>query len=178
MKITKRQLRRIIKEAISDGCDLGEAIDVLGAAVFRDYWKGASDIVRPGENFGIARRDRSSMGNRYVDTKSLLVRFPKDDATQTMTAQEASKNLGAYGSVGWRTIFNALGQGVFVGETLSRAVCDVAGQIQGGEVDEKEVRRLLNTVGAAMWTDANAGTLFSADFEYFDSSHKGWRRST
>tara|TARA_Y100000310_G_scaffold156644_1_gene156039 strand:- start:31 stop:669 length:639 start_codon:yes stop_codon:yes gene_type:complete len=212
VKITKRQLRRIIAEeldkvreavdtdtdgtpdyldtdsdndGISDSEESGtipQSVEIVGEFMLQgkgNPWKTRS-LIPQGESGFMVGYDPSgsSHGNRYVSWRGLVVQNPSGGyGGSSLSPSDASKKLSSYGAQQYRTMLDGLASGVFVGPKLTQAVRDLAEVIsQGGEVSD--VRAALEPVGKAFWEDARDGTLFSDNYEYTETSHSGWSRST
>jgi hypothetical protein len=171
-------------DGISDSEESGtipQSVEIVGEFMLQgNPWK-TRPLIPQGESGFMVGYDPSgsSRGNRYVSYRGLVVRNPSGDepARGELSPSDASKKLGSYGAQQYRTMLDGLASGVFVGPKLTQAVRDLAEAIsQGGEVSD--VRAALEPVGKAFWEDARDGTLFSDNYEYTETSHSGWSRST
>jgi hypothetical protein len=156
--------------------NIQNAVNTVGKLVYGEQWKGAKHLLFDNNGFAIGYSNNSSVGNRYIDTRSLVVNI-KSDEEAGIGAARASQLLSSYGGIDWRTIFNAIFSEIFIGPAIVESVRNLAHNIDDGQ-DVDDVRKVLREVSEAMWSDAREGVLFSDDFTYTQKSYSGWSRST
>ena len=204
MKITRKQLRQIIKEELdgdslevedSDGLDndgdgeidedgehhdLQENIASIMRAIYPNHPWNPMPLTKPGEGFSLGYSNRSSTGNRYVDTTSLGV-FQKDDPatarSNTLSPEDASRKLSHF-SAHWRTIANGVADGIFNGPHLLQAVDEAARMISSSSHVQDLSKAVREIIIKAYWEDARNGSLLSNNYTYTYTRKTGWSRST
>jgi hypothetical protein len=136
----------------------------------RDY---TVDLYSNG--FVINYRNRSSVGNRYINTASVIW-YPNGvpEGKATISAAEASKLAASYGFgwQGWVRVLDLMYSGVITGPETVRVVeeFDTAGEF---EVTSEFLGKLMRSVTK----DAVAGELYSEDHDFGSSYQQGWNRS-
>lgn len=125
--------------------------------------------------FVINHRNNSSVGNRYINTSSVIW-YPSGapEGKATISSAEASKLAASYGFgwQGWVMVLDLICSGVITGPKTVSVVNSVDTSTEF-EVAGKFLGELMEAVSA----DSRAGELYSEDHVFSFDSQQGWNRS-